>query len=506
MAPELDSATKQLKDGRVDRRTKYHEADVVVVGAGVFGTAIAFAMANQGRSVLLLERWMKQPDRIVGELLQPGGCAALRKLGLGHCLEGIDAIPCYGFDVIYYGDECRLQYPKISKANSQVVYKKEAHKFDDQELVKPEGRSFHHGRFINELRKSCLAHPNITVVETEVTKPVHSDRSDVILGVEARTVNPATGQKEPDYFFGGLTIVADGYDSKFRKNHLGSKPLVRSKFYALELIDCPLPAPNCGHVIIGEAAPVLLYQIGTHETRALIDVPINLPEASAAQGGVRSYIKNHVIPTLPAQVQPSMLKALSDGKIPRSMPNSWLPAQKQRANGMIIAGDALNMRHPLTGGGMTVALNDAVIISQLLSPDKIADLSDTAAVNQAMSEFYWSRKSLTGIINVLAQALYSLFSANSRLLRALQQGCFAYFKMGMTEGPMGLLGGLIHSPMTLFNHFFTVAFLSIWLNGWNMVVNNVAGFVLVPLAVMDLVFILWKASVVILPVFYHELT
>ncbi|KKA28550.1 hypothetical protein TD95_002234 [Thielaviopsis punctulata] len=495
----------QLMDPRAERRAKYHEADVVVVGAGVFGTAIAFAMANQGRSVLLLERWMKQPDRIVGELLQPGGCAALKKLGLGHCLEGIDAIPCYGFDVIFHGEECRLQYPTISKSTGQVVYKKQAALMDESELVQPEGRSFHHGRFINELRKSCLAHPNITVVETEVTKPIHSDRNDDILGVEARTVNPATGEKEPDYFFGGLTIVADGYASKFRKEHLGSVPTVRSKFYALELIDCPLPAPNCGHVIIGSASPVLLYQIGTHETRALIDVPEKLPAASPAQGGVRAYIKNHVIPSLPLQVQESMLRALSDGKIPRSMPNSWLPAKKQRANGMIMAGDALNMRHPLTGGGMTVAFSDALLISQLLAPEKIPDLSDTAAVNAAMAEFYWSRKSLTGIINVLAQALYSLFAADNRLLRALQHGCFTYFKMGMTESPMGLLGGLIHHPWTLFWQFFTVAFLSIWLNGWNMVVNNVAGFVLAPLAVMDLVFILWKASVVFLPVFYYEL-
>ncbi|PHH56042.1 Squalene monooxygenase [Ceratocystis fimbriata CBS 114723] len=505
MSSNTDAKPQVLSQVAGVPRAKYREADVVVVGAGVFGTAIAFAMANQGRSVLLLERWMRQPDRIVGELLQPGGCAALRKLGLGHCLEGIDAIPCYGFDVIYHGEECRLQYPSLSKATSQVVYKKDAHKYDPEELVQPEGRSFHHGRFINELRKSCLAHPKITVVETDVTKPVYGDHSDVIVGVEARTLNPATGQKEPDYFFGALTIIADGYASKFRKTHLGSTPIVRSRFYALELIDCPLPAPNCGHVIIGNASPVLLYQIGTHETRALIDVPEKLPEAMPDKGGVRNYIKNHVIPTLPAQVRPCMLEALSKEKVLRSMPNSWLPACKQRANGMIMAGDALNMRHPLTGGGMTVAFNDAYIISQLLSPDKVPDLSDTAAVNNSMSEFYWSRKSLTGIINVLAQALYSLFSANNRLLRALQQGCFAYFKMGMTEGPMGLLGGLIHHPMTLFNHFFTVAFLSIWLNGWNMVVNNVAGFVLVPLAVMDLVFILWKASVVFLPVFYHEL-
>ena len=44
-----------------------------------------------GRKVLLIERDLKQPDRIIGELLQPGGYLMLKKLGLAHCCEGIDA-------------------------------------------------------------------------------------------------------------------------------------------------------------------------------------------------------------------------------------------------------------------------------------------------------------------------------------------------------------------------------------------------------------------------------
>ena len=44
-----------------------------------------------GRRVLLIERDLKQPDRIIGELLQPGGYLMLKKLGLAHCVDGIDA-------------------------------------------------------------------------------------------------------------------------------------------------------------------------------------------------------------------------------------------------------------------------------------------------------------------------------------------------------------------------------------------------------------------------------
>ena len=41
--------------------------------------------------MLLLERDPTQPDRIVGELLQPGGYLMLKRLGLQHTVDDIDA-------------------------------------------------------------------------------------------------------------------------------------------------------------------------------------------------------------------------------------------------------------------------------------------------------------------------------------------------------------------------------------------------------------------------------
>ena len=46
---------------------------------------------QDGRRVLLLERDLTQPDRIVGELLQPGGYLMLKKLGLADATDEIDA-------------------------------------------------------------------------------------------------------------------------------------------------------------------------------------------------------------------------------------------------------------------------------------------------------------------------------------------------------------------------------------------------------------------------------
>jgi squalene monooxygenase len=471
-----------------ERRRLHHTADVVVVGAGIFGCAIAFALAKQGRSVLLLERWLKEPDRIVGELLQPGGCTALEKLGLRDCLEDIDAVQVKGYEVIYYGTGVNIPYPPNSDAK------------------RPEGRSFHHGRFITRLRNACASSQNITIVETEVTDTITSDSSSEILGVKSRTTDPETGEKTDDYYFGDLTIIADGYASKFRKQYITKQPVVRSKFYALELIDCPLPAPYHGTVVLGDAAPVLLYQIGTHETRCLIDVQENHPAASTKAGGVRNYIRSVVLPSIPPQIKPSFEAALADGKLPRSMPNSWLPPSTQNQKGMVLLGDAMNMRHPLTGGGMTVAFNDVVLLSSLLAPEKIPSFTNTSAVQKAMKEFHWQRKGVSTIINILAMALYSLFAADDKQLKALQRGCFAYFQRGgeCIDGPSRLLAGIVKQPLVLVYHFFAVAVLSIWL-----VIQDVVGGLLgvwkLPYAGVESARVFWKACVVIFPFIFSEM-
>ncbi|RAL60300.1 hypothetical protein DID88_000077 [Monilinia fructigena] len=202
-----------------------------------------------------------------------------------------------------------------------------------------------------------------------------------------------------------------------------------------------MPAPNHGIVVLSDISPVLLYQIGTHETRALIDVPENVPSASPSAGGVRNYIHKTVLPVLPPQVRPCFLKALEDGKILAACQTVGFPPQPRSKKVFSLLGDAMNMRHPLTGGGMTVAFNDVVLLSSLLSPEKIPSLGDTTAIAKAMKEFHWRRKNLSSIINILAQALYALFAANDPQLKALQKGCFHYFRKGgnCIEGPAGLL-------------------------------------------------------------------
>lgn len=63
----------------------------------------------------------------------------------------------------------------------------------------------------------------------------------------------------------------------------------------------------------------------------------------------------------------------------------------------------------------------------------------------------------------------------------------------MTSGPVGLLGGLIKKPDVLFWHFFSVAFLSLWL------VITEHPFYMLPLALLKCIMVFWTACVVIFP-------
>ena len=49
-----------------------------------------------------------------------------------------------------------------------------------------------------------------------------------------------------------------------------------------------------------------------------------------------------------------------------------------------------------------------------MSPENVPNLDDTKAVLKQLKKFHWKRKDVTAVINILAQALYSLFAANGK--------------------------------------------------------------------------------------------
>ena len=73
------------------------QSSVTIVGAGVAGSVLAAFLGKNGYAVTIVEQDWKEQDRIVGELLQPGGVSLLYQMGLEHLLQGIDAKEIEGY-------------------------------------------------------------------------------------------------------------------------------------------------------------------------------------------------------------------------------------------------------------------------------------------------------------------------------------------------------------------------------------------------------------------------
>ncbi|KAH9712410.1 Squalene monooxygenase [Citrus sinensis] len=170
-----------------------------------------------------------------------------------------------------------------------------------------------------------------------------------------------------------------------------------------------------------------------------------------------NYLKTMVAPQVPPELHEAFISAVERGNI-RTMPNRSMPADPQPTPGALLMGDAFNMRHPLTGGGMTVALSDIVVLRNLLKP--LHDFNDAASLGRYLESFYTLRKPVASTINTLAGALYKVFSSSpDQARKEMRQACFDYLSLGgvFSTGPVALLSGLNPRPLSLVLHFFAVA-------------------------------------------------
>jgi menaquinone-9 beta-reductase len=67
------------------------EPDIVIVGGGIAGSALATVIARAGASVLVLERQPEYRDQVRGEIMWPWGVCVARQLGLEDALLGAGA-------------------------------------------------------------------------------------------------------------------------------------------------------------------------------------------------------------------------------------------------------------------------------------------------------------------------------------------------------------------------------------------------------------------------------
>ena len=443
-------------------------------------------------------------ERIVGELLQPGGQAALERMGLAEATDAaaIDSIRVDGYVVITPGgsasSDLLLTYPDgvpgsaaehlgfVDGPSARPVSGMRpgegtvgpdgrpcgsgASKQASGTGGPPRGRSFWNHHFVHQLRHLARAEPLVDYRQGSVRSLLTAD-ADELLPADAdadpglcRGVRYVTADRTEAVARAPLVVLADGMFSTMRKRLDGGTPKPSSTFVGYLLhhpADKPcVPYPNRGHVVLADPNPVLLYQITPTVTRILVDVPGIAP--SDDEDWMRRYMEDRIVAQLPAGVRPAFLEALRTQE-PVSCVNKRLPGGEPNVRRACLLGDAWNMRHPLTGGGMTVALRDVETLAACLQD---TDLADEAALAASLGEFRRRRAGHATTVNVLANALHRVFTkpdADDGTRAALREACIQYLKLGgaSSAGPVGLLAALTPKPLVLVSHFVLVALFAI---------------------------------------------
>lgn len=398
--------------------------DVCIIGAGVAGGILAACLGKHGLKVAVVEKNLAEQERMIGELLQPGGVIKLRELGLEHLLEGLDAQQIEGYGLFMNGGSFKISYPEL-----------------DGKTVT--GRGLRNGKFVQRIRNHILAIPSVTVIEGTVTEL--KEEQGRINGVKYQ----AKHSEEENTIDSALTIVCDGMFSSFRGQLSSGEKKVSSYFLGIVLKDCNLPFKNHGHVIVAKPSPCLVYPISSFETRILIDFPGN--EAPRKSAELTTYLTGIIAPQLPVQILPSFITAVAEGKF-KVMPNHLIPAKPFTRAGVAMIGDSLNMRHPLTGGGMTAAFSDILNLGSRLTA--LSSFENAELVDEAVQLFYASRHKQNATINILADALYGVMQNDD-----LKTACYNYLKSGGKHAlePISILSAISRDEQLLLRHFFAVA-------------------------------------------------
>ena len=418
----MHTAEVHIKPSAAPETIETRVYDYCIIGAGVAGAAMAAFLAEKGKQVAVIEKDYSEQERIVGELLQPGGVEKLKALGLGDCLEGIDSAPVTGYAIFKEGKEIQIPYPD----------------------TRSEGRGFHNGRFVQNLRAKISDRENVTLLEGTATEMIKNSQGKIV-GVRY-TERHTDEEREVK---GAITIVSDGFFSIFRKELSKNKACVSGFFLGLILKHAPLPHPGHGHVFITDTSPFLVYPISSFESRMLIDFPGTMPPKKGPQ--LKAELKVRILPFLNPALHESFLQAVEEGDF-KVMPNHYMPGMPIVRDGAVLLGDALNMRHPLTGGGMTATFTDVLSLGTILA--EAPDPADSKEVSQRINQFYFEKRNENSTINILADALYRVFRH-----KPLADACFDYLAQGgaHAQEPVSILSGISRDKKLLVRHFFAVA-------------------------------------------------
>ena len=356
----------------------FRRYDVAIVGAGPVGSLCALAHARKGARVALLEANPNASKRMAGEWLHPPAVRMLREVGI------------------------RLDtQPRSTMGQGFVVFPEDG----SEPIVLPypeglRGLACEHAVIVSNLRDAIENEPGVDFIPHARVRSVEDER--VIFSCNGADESIAATR----------IVGADGRASIVRRSlGLSIKPKTCSRMVGVTLRGVSLPLEGYGHVLCGGPGPILMYRLGEHCVRVIVDVPSD----GWTPGDRIGFLSDSYAGVLPEALRPAFVEALRAGQY-QAAANELSPRVSYGNLHRVLVGDAAGHYHPMTAVGMTLGFGDAL----------------TLAEGKDFHDFTTKRFQATHTPELLAMELYEVFADHRAEAVAVRQAIYRRWRASST--------------------------------------------------------------------------